>query len=179
MAAPKKRRLPVRIDMTPMVDVAFLLLIFFMSTTVFKKPSEVEVQTPSSHSAFTLPELGVITITVPRDNRIFMTLGVATQDVQFGLAAVQSHATHSVVFKPEDLPAKINELQMARLVNRVVIKADSKAEYGTIEHIMNVLQKNQLNILNLVTELEEDYGGAGTPAGDGTAPDATNAKAGG
>ena len=33
MAAKKLRRIGVRIDMTPMVDVAFLLLIFFMSTS--------------------------------------------------------------------------------------------------------------------------------------------------
>ena len=177
MAAPKKRRIPVAIDMTPMVDIAFLLLIFFMSTTVFKKPSEVEVQTPYSHSAFTLPETGVITITVPKDNRIFMTLGVSALDVQFGLAAVEGHATRGVIFKPEDLPAKINELQIARLVNRVVIKADALAEYGTIETIMNVLQKNQLNILNLVTELEEELVG-GAPAAGGESG-GTNATVGG
>ena len=33
-----KRRVGVRVDMTPMVDVAFLLLIFFMVTTVFRTP---------------------------------------------------------------------------------------------------------------------------------------------
>ena len=34
----KKRRIGISIDMTPMVDVAFLLLIFFMVTTVFRQP---------------------------------------------------------------------------------------------------------------------------------------------
>ena len=34
-----KRRVGIRIDMTPMVDVAFLLLIFFMVTTVFRTPA--------------------------------------------------------------------------------------------------------------------------------------------
>jgi len=34
----KKRRIGISIDMTPMVDVAFLLLIFFMTTTQFKPP---------------------------------------------------------------------------------------------------------------------------------------------
>ncbi len=167
MAAPKKRRLPVRIDMTPMVDVAFLLLIFFMSTTVFKKPEEVSVTTPNSHSAFTLPETGVITITVPKDNRIFMTLGVASLDLDRGLLDAVGRGTKGHVFTPEELPEKINELQLARLVNRVVIKADAKAEYGTIEKIMDVLQKNDLNILNLVTELEEEIvgqAGGATPA---------------
>ncbi|MBI5835841.1 MAG: biopolymer transporter ExbD [Candidatus Eisenbacteria bacterium] len=36
----------VRIDMTPMVDVAFLLLIFFMVTTVFRTPRAMEINVP-------------------------------------------------------------------------------------------------------------------------------------
>jgi biopolymer transport protein ExbD len=42
----KPKRLGVRIDMTPMVDVAFLLLIFFMCTTVFRKPQALEINLP-------------------------------------------------------------------------------------------------------------------------------------
>ena len=41
-----KRRVGVRIDMTPMVDVAFLLLIFFMVTTVFRTPQALEINLP-------------------------------------------------------------------------------------------------------------------------------------
>src|SRR5215467_2721422 len=42
----RKRRVGVRIDMTPMVDVAFLLLIFFMVTTVFRTPQALEINLP-------------------------------------------------------------------------------------------------------------------------------------
>jgi biopolymer transport protein ExbD len=42
----KKSRAAVRIDMTPMVDVAFLLLIFFMVTTVFRLPQAMEINLP-------------------------------------------------------------------------------------------------------------------------------------
>src|SRR5216117_2080390 len=41
-----KRRVGVRIDMTPMVDVAFLLLIFFMVRTVFRTPQALEINLP-------------------------------------------------------------------------------------------------------------------------------------
>jgi biopolymer transport protein ExbD len=156
MPAPKKRRIPIAIDMTPMVDIAFLLLIFFMTTTVFKKPEEVEVQTPSSHSSFTLPETGVITITVPKSNQILMTLGDASLDLNYKLADLQGRKLVPNRYKPEDLPPIINKMQLDRRVNRVVIKADKNAEYGVVESIMTTLQKNDLNILNLVTELEEE-----------------------
>jgi biopolymer transport protein ExbD len=41
-----KRRIGIHIDMTPMVDVAFLLLIFFMVTTVFRTPQALEINLP-------------------------------------------------------------------------------------------------------------------------------------
>jgi biopolymer transport protein ExbD len=41
-----KRRVGIRVDMTPMVDVAFLLLIFFMVTTVFRTPQALEINLP-------------------------------------------------------------------------------------------------------------------------------------
>lgn len=41
-----KRRLGIRIDMTPMVDIVFLLLIFYMVTTVFAMPQAMEVNLP-------------------------------------------------------------------------------------------------------------------------------------
>jgi biopolymer transport protein ExbD len=47
--ARKKRRVALRIDMTPMVDIAFLLVIFFMTTTRFREPQAIEI---------TLPKLG-------------------------------------------------------------------------------------------------------------------------
>ncbi|MBU1636054.1 biopolymer transporter ExbD [bacterium] len=42
----KRPRVKIRIDMTPMVDIAFLLLIFFMVTTVFRLPTAMEMVLP-------------------------------------------------------------------------------------------------------------------------------------
>src|SRR5258705_5305336 len=47
----KPKRIGVKIDMTPMVDVAFLLLIFFMCTTVFRKPQALEINLPPDPNA--------------------------------------------------------------------------------------------------------------------------------
>ena len=41
-----KRRLGIRIDMTPMVDIAFLLLIVYMVTTIFAAPQAMEINLP-------------------------------------------------------------------------------------------------------------------------------------
>jgi hypothetical protein len=41
-----KRRVGIKIDMTPMVDIAFLLLIFYMVTTIFAAPQAMEINLP-------------------------------------------------------------------------------------------------------------------------------------
>jgi biopolymer transport protein ExbD len=158
MAAPKKRRIPVSIDMTPMVDIAFLLLIFFMSTTQFKKPEEVAVQLPLSHSLFKLPETGMIVISVTKDKDIMMTTEDAALDYNNELSEVRpgERVPHGKHFNTDQIVDVIHKLQLKRLVNRVVIKADREAPYGTIESVMETLQKNDLNILNLVTDLKDE-----------------------
>src|SRR2546427_12521774 len=60
----KKRRIGIAIDMTPMVDVAFLLLIFFMCTTQFKPPDKDKITLPESNSESKSPESDIITIAV-------------------------------------------------------------------------------------------------------------------
>jgi biopolymer transport protein ExbD len=61
----------VRIDMTPMVDIAFLLLIFFMVTTVFRKPQAMEVNLPPADVKVQVPESNVMTLFVRADERMY------------------------------------------------------------------------------------------------------------
>ncbi|TXK36645.1 biopolymer transporter ExbD [Pontibacter qinzhouensis] len=42
----RAKKMSVHLDMTPMVDLAFLLLTFFMLTTTFSKPQTMEIQMP-------------------------------------------------------------------------------------------------------------------------------------
>jgi biopolymer transport protein ExbD len=73
----KSRRLGVRVDMTPMVDIAFLLLIFFMVTTVFRRPLAMEVNLPEPEARVEVPESNVMTIYVDKDETLFMREGRA------------------------------------------------------------------------------------------------------
>lgn len=67
-----KRRVGVRVDMTPMVDVAFLLLIFFMVTTVFRTPQALEINLPPDKNAkVNVNENEVLTIRVLADDRAY------------------------------------------------------------------------------------------------------------
>lgn len=71
-----KRRVGIRIDMTPMVDVAFLLLIFFMVTTVFRTPQALEINLPPENDSTTeVAASKVLQLRVLADDRIYWKRG--------------------------------------------------------------------------------------------------------
>lgn len=72
MSKKPKRGAPA-IDMTAMVDVAFLLLTFFiLTTTSFREDSSVTVDAPSSVSTIVTPETHLLTILVSDSGKVFL-----------------------------------------------------------------------------------------------------------
>jgi biopolymer transport protein ExbD len=72
----KKRRLGVRIDMTPMVDVCMLLLTFFMLTTVFNKPQTMELNLPPDiNQKVEVQQSSLLTLRVGADFSIYWNKG--------------------------------------------------------------------------------------------------------
>ena len=62
--------------MTPMVDIAFLLLIFFMVTTVFRTPQALEINLPPDKDVkIEIAESKVLTVRVLPDNRAYWKRG--------------------------------------------------------------------------------------------------------
>jgi biopolymer transport protein ExbD len=137
MAAKKMKRIGVKIDMTPMVDVAFLLLIFFMSTSQFDPPQKVPITLPDSHSNLKVPESNVLILGISKDNKLYWQLGKNPQ-------------------QETDMPSLEQLVLTERHRNplmRVAIKADKESEYGTMEDVMAIMQKTNTLTFELVTEL--------------------------
>ncbi len=61
-------------DMTPFVDIAFLILSFFIMATKFKPEEPVKVQTPHSVSSQILEENNALLITIDPENKVFVNL---------------------------------------------------------------------------------------------------------
>jgi biopolymer transport protein ExbD len=150
----KKARVSIKIDMTPMVDVAFLLLTFFMLTTQFRPPEEVQIVLPASHSAFKLPESNVMLITISKDDRIF--LGFDSPRMMERVFGAPNKLRRGMEVTVKELA---NLLVQARIANPrlyTVVKGDKEAEFGITEDVMDVLQKTNITRFNLVTELKKD-----------------------
>ncbi len=136
MAKPKRANL--RLDMTAMVDVAFLLLTFFMLTTQFKPPAEVEIDLPTSHAEVKLPGTDIMTVTVAEDGRVFI--------------AEEPNPQRQVPI--DRLRDALVEIRSSNPGVRTVINADQTANYGVVEDVMQALKEAMITRFALVTDLE-------------------------
>jgi biopolymer transport protein ExbD len=151
----KKRRLAIRIDMTPMVDIAFLLLIFYMATTQFKPPEAKSVRLPSSHSQIQLPEKDKIIVTVTSDDSIFVDY-IERVEKEFEGRKISTLERVYEEATPFTVGGIINQIRARNLKALVVIKADKDAKFGTMEKIMDTMVESNLSRFQIVTELKSE-----------------------
>ncbi len=140
-----KSRVSVYIDMTPMVDVAMLLLIFFMVTTVFRNPQAMELNLPPSDKV-DVPESNVLTLAVRDDGNMYQR--VARNPWQpIRITEVKPTIENLVAQRPQII---------------ALIKVGPAAPYHHVVDIMdelNLARFNRLSILRLENpDLQEVQG---------------------
>jgi biopolymer transport protein ExbD len=135
-----KRRVGVRVDMTPMVDIAFLLLIFFMVTTVFRKPQAMEVNLPPKGTTVEVPESNVMTVYVRQDERMFwrMSDGPVTTT---SLKDLNGLFLDNFKLNPELI---------------VLVKLNRAASYKTMVDVMDELDLADMTRFSLIPMKAED-----------------------
>ena len=74
MGKVKVHRTRPSLDMTPMVDLGFLLVTFFMLTATAATEEPVAVDTPSSVSEIKLPQTNILTLSISKDGKVFFNL---------------------------------------------------------------------------------------------------------
>jgi len=145
----KKRRIGISIDMTPMVDGAFLLLIFFMCTTQFKPPEKDKITLPESNSESKSPESDIITIAVTSLPSVRVIYRQRGEEVSREMAADAVSSEMSTV---------LSNARAANPMARIIVKMDKNAPYGIMADMMQGLQDAKAPRFNVQTDLEGTSG---------------------
>ena len=133
------RRLGVRIDMTPMVDVAFLLMTFFMLTTTLLRHQAMEINIPSGPLT-PVSENDVLTLLVNNENVIFWNIG---RDIPVRVA----------INDLKDLLIRQNR-QNSKLIT--LLKIDRKARYRSLVDLLDELQESNVGSYSIAPLEEKD-----------------------
>jgi biopolymer transport protein ExbD len=138
----KKSRVGVRIDMTPLVDVAFLLLIFFMVTTVFRTPQALEINLPpKDNPPVPIAKSNILTVFALPGDRYKWKVGDKPPE-EVAWSALPG------IFKDEQGK---NEKRIV-----VVIKVHPEAKFHSMVDIIDELDALKLNRFALAPLTDED-----------------------
>ena len=169
----------LRIDMTPMVDLAFLLLTFFMLTTTFSKPKTVEINMPLKDGEPTKVN-NAITVLLSDKDRVFWYFGEfkpgetqlnKTDFSDKGIRKVlldKNSAAHAEVKRLEDELAKRQiadstfkrlavEAKSQKSALMVFIKTDDKAKYRNVIDILDELSISSVGKYAVVDMMKDEY----------------------
>ena len=110
-------------DLTPLVDVVFLLLIFFMVSTVFVDfKRQMDISLPSSKSSSPSETLEPIKVELTVDGQVFLNgEKVKIEELELALSKIPSSKNNSAI-----------------------IRADKNLPYGNVIKVMGILQTAQI-----------------------------------
>ena len=132
----KREGIRSNVDMTPMIDIVFQLILFFLVSTTFATLPGIKLNLPQSHTAESTSLMG-ITITADstgalyfNDKEVSMT-GLGEELLTFDTGTT----------KKEEFP--------------VSLEADSEVTNGTIVKIFDVIRESGYCVINLRTTAEK------------------------
>ena len=115
------------IDMTPMLDIVFIMLIFFIVTTVFVKEAGIEVNKPEASLAV-LHKNANIFIAITDDGRVWLD----KREVE-----------------PDAVRANIEKLLVEQPTDYVIIQADIEAKHGLVVEVMDQVKDAGVELISV------------------------------
>lgn len=111
----RSKRTAPELNMAPLIDMVFILLIFFLVTTSFVKETGIDVSRPTASSAVAKTKAAIL-IGVDRQNRIFM------DHREIDIRAVRANIQRALAENPE---------------GAIVVVADTESSTGTAIKVMD------------------------------------------
>ena len=127
----RRNRQNAEISMLNLIDVIFMLLIFFMIATTFNKYSQFQLSVPKSDAKFDKKEETKAEIIVNRNKKYFLKVGNDAKEIS-------EDNIHSEILK---LPKEMLE--------NVTLTADEHLEYGYIVEVMSKLRNENVKNVSL------------------------------
>jgi biopolymer transport protein ExbD len=118
------------IDMTPMLDIVFIMLIFFIVTTSFVKEAGIDVNKPDASQATKKPSANIF-IAIRANGEVWMDKRMV--DV-------------------ERVGANIERLLAEQPTDMVVIQADKEAKHGVVVQVMNQIKEAGIDKISIAAE---------------------------
>jgi biopolymer transport protein ExbD len=151
--SPKKRRgrskrIGFHLDMTPMVDVAFLLLTFFMLTTTFSKANTMEINIPPEKGEVKVAESNVMTLRIADNVMAYCSLG---NEVPRKIPLYDPRDTHQLALSGE-LRQLLRQQTATNPKMVIVVKISEKAKY---KHLVDII--DELNLMKIDRFSLDDY----------------------
>ena len=132
----RSKKTSTRIDMTPMVDLAFLLLTFFVMTTTLNKPQTMEITMPEKPKVEDkqplVNEKRVLTLVLGGEDKVYWYLGITDPKVE--LSNFSNDGIRKVLLQQN---AQIKEMV-------VLIKPSDESKYKNVVDILD-----EMNISNI------------------------------
>ncbi len=177
----RAKKQSTHIDMTPMVDLAFLLLTFFMMTTTFGKPKTMEINMPVKPDTPENQTLvnNAVTILLTGDDKIYWYFGELKPETKleltnysndglrklfldknkFAVDRIKQLRTESATNNMADTTLKRLEVEAkgAKQALMVLVKADDKAKYKNIVDVLDELNITMVGKYAIVDLAQQEF----------------------
>jgi biopolymer transport protein ExbD len=153
----RSRKTSTRVDLTAMVDMAFLLITFFILTTTLQKPMAMDLTMPDTtvpEHYTPYPESRTMTILLGSDNKLEWYIGLPAKPLT--PPTIDSFGKNGIRKTLFEQAAKIKQAQGKEMI--VLIKPSNKSNYNNVVTIMdelNIISNQTRSIVNITpTEVE-------------------------
>ena len=124
----------VEVNLTPLIDVVFLLLIFFMVTTTFDRDAKIKINLPTTSNAIAVAEKDTLELLIDNRGQYFVD----------GREILNN--------KPETLFRAMSQILDQRSKNpSLVISADANANYQSVVTAMDIAGRLGLTNFSMAT----------------------------
>lgn len=134
-----RREKRVTLNITPLIDVLFLLLIFFMVTGTFKRAGELELRLPESTSSTPAEEGGEI-----RNVELILT--------ESGLLQLDGE---DITFR--DLKSHLVTIHSEEPAQGLLIKAEAGVRHGQVVRVLDIVRDAGFPGIGLGTKMTSEH----------------------